>query len=229
MLGFLKRRVFLVVVGLVLVALFIWIAGPFVAFADWYPLAPALNRVIAIALVIAGWALMAWLKRRKAARAGDQLAAAVVKQAQTDGRPVGRRHAASRAVRGSGRGAQAEEGRPPEPVRPAVVRDHRRPGIGQDDGACQFRPAFSARAAHRQGRAARRRRHAQLRLVVYRRGGVPRHRGPLHDAGLRCQRRQRGLARVPRAALQVPQAPSGQRRPGRDQRARPDGAGPGGA
>ena len=34
-------------------------------------------------------------------------------------------------------------------------------------------------------RAARRRRHAQLRLVVHRRGGADRHRRPLHDAGQR--------------------------------------------
>ena len=33
-------------------------------------------------------------------------------------------------------------------------------------------------------RRARRRRHAQLRLVVHRRGGADRHRRPLHDAGI---------------------------------------------
>ena len=39
---------------------------------------------------------------------------------------------------------------------------------------------------------ARRRRHAQLRLVVHRRGGADRHRRPLHDAGIgRGGRRQR--------------------------------------
>jgi type VI secretion system protein ImpL len=86
-LKFLRRRVFVVMVGLLLVALVIWVAGPLLAFADWYPLAPALNRVIAIALIIGAWALAAWLKKRKAARAGDQLAAAVVQQSQAEARP----------------------------------------------------------------------------------------------------------------------------------------------
>ena len=42
---------------------------------------------------------------------------------------------------------------------------------------------------------ARRRRHAQLRLVVHRRGGVSRHRRPLHDAGLRRGLGQRRAGR----------------------------------
>jgi type VI secretion system protein ImpL len=38
------------------------------------------------------------------------------------------------------------------------------------------------------------RRHAQLRLVVHRRGGLPRHRGPLHTQDSDRGRRQRRLA-----------------------------------
>ena len=38
-----------------------------------------------------------------------------------------------------------------QPLRPAVVRDHRRAGIGQDHGAAQFRAEVPARAARRQG------------------------------------------------------------------------------
>ena len=113
----------------------------------------------------------------------------------------------------------------PQPVRPAVVRDHRRARLRQDDGARQLGAEVSAGAAGRQGRAARRRRHAQLRLVVHRRSGVSRHRRPLHHAGLRRGVRQRRLGGVPRAAAQVPQAPSGQRRHPHDQRAGPDDAG----
>ena len=99
---------------------------------------------------------------------------------------------AARAVRRSGVGAQAAAAQAgAQPVRAAVVRDHRRAGIRQDDGAAQLGPEVSARAAGRQGRAARRRRHPQLRLVVHRRGGLPRHGRPLHDAGFRCRVGQR--------------------------------------
>ena len=106
-----------------------------------------------------------------------------------------------------------------------VVRHHRRARLRQDDGAAQFGPEVPARAARRQRRAARRRRHAQLRLVVHRRGGVPRHRRPLHDAGLRRDVRQRRLGGVSRAAAQVSRAPSAQRRHPDDQRAGPADAG----
>ena len=59
------------------------------------------------------------------------------------------------------------------------------PGSGKTTALVNSGLHFPARAAIGQGRAARRRRHAQLRLVVHRRSGVPRHRRPLHDAGFR--------------------------------------------
>ena len=49
---------------------------------------------------------------------------------------------------------------------------------------------------------ARRGRHAQLRLVVHRRGGAARHRGPLHHAGKRPQGGRGRLARLPRLLKQ---------------------------
>jgi type VI secretion system protein ImpL len=52
-------------------------------------------------------------------------------------------------------------------------------------------------AEGRRRRAARRRRHPQLRLVVHRRRGADRHRRPLHHPGQPGRGRQRLLARLP--------------------------------
>ena len=65
-------------------------------------------------------------------------------------------------------------------------------------------------------RRPRRRRHAQLRLVVHQRGDPPRHRRPLHDGG----RRPRRVDGLPRAAPQVPRREAAQRRHRRRQRQR---------
>ena len=75
--------------------------------------------------------------------------AAVVQQAPAEAAAERRSGAAARAVRGSGRDAQAEAAQRPQPLRPAVVRDHRRARVGQDDGARQLRAEVSARAARR--------------------------------------------------------------------------------
>jgi hypothetical protein len=56
MFSFLKRRAFLVVLGFVLLALFVWLAGPYFSFADYRPFESVTGRVIAIALVIGIWA-----------------------------------------------------------------------------------------------------------------------------------------------------------------------------
>ena len=224
--SFFKRRAFLVVLGFVLLALFIWFAGPYFAFADYRPLESATraaDRDRARRRRLGRRRML--LKRLRANRASDKLVAAVVAAVAAEPQASRRRRAAARAVRRSGRHAQAEAAQRPQPLRPALVRHHRRARVGQDDGAASTRAEVPARAARRQGRAARRRRHAQLRLVVHRRSGVPRHRRPLHDAGFRRGLRQRGLGRVPRAAAQVPQAPAGQRRHPDHQRAGPDGAG----
>ena len=82
MFSFLRRRGFLVALGLLLLALFIWHAGPYFAFADIRPLETATARLAAIAAAVALWGVSALLKRRKADRASDQLVAAVVKQSQ---------------------------------------------------------------------------------------------------------------------------------------------------
>ena len=88
MLSFLKSRAFMILLGLMLLALFIWYAGPYFAFADYRPLESATARLIAIALVVALWCASVLFKRLRANRASDKLVAAVVKQASVEpGRP----------------------------------------------------------------------------------------------------------------------------------------------
>lgn len=78
------RRVLPVVLGLLLIALFIWYAGPYFGFAGQTPLASPRARLIAIAVVVALWAASRVVKRLRANRASDKLAAAVVQQARTE-------------------------------------------------------------------------------------------------------------------------------------------------
>src|SRR5580692_11916989 len=77
---FFKRRGFLVFLGLLLLSLFIWFAGPYFAFAEWKPLESALSRLIAILLVVLLWALAGLVKYLRARHASAKLAEAVVAQ-----------------------------------------------------------------------------------------------------------------------------------------------------
>src|SRR5687768_7205507 len=83
----LLRRVLPVLLGLLLIALVIWYAGPYFSFAEWTPLESRRARSIAMCLVVAVWAGVALYKRLRANRASDQLVAAVVKQAKEEPRP----------------------------------------------------------------------------------------------------------------------------------------------
>jgi type VI secretion system protein ImpL len=88
MLSFIKRRAFLSVLGFLLVAVFLWYAGPYFAFGYYRPLETEFARLIAIGLVAMLWAASAVLKRWRAGRASDKLVAAVLSQPQPDqGRP----------------------------------------------------------------------------------------------------------------------------------------------
>ena len=185
--SFLKRS-FVRLIAFLLIALFIWCAGPYFAFGTYRPLESDVSRYDR------DWpdrrAVAAARDRQVAARlaATDKLVGAIARSRPEKERPSRRGREAARAVRRGGCRAEGARGGT-QPLRSAVVRVHRRAGIGQDDGAGQFGAAVSARAARRQGRGARRRRDAQLRLVVHGGGGVPRHRRPLHDAGLGCESR----------------------------------------
>jgi len=66
--------------GLVLLSLFVWFAGPYLAFADHKPLESEFARLIAIAVVVALWFCSVILKMWRAARASAKLAQAVVAQ-----------------------------------------------------------------------------------------------------------------------------------------------------
>ena len=71
------KRLSLPVLGLLLVAVFIWYAGPYFAFAEYHPLESPASRLIAIAIVVACWLLYVLIRRLKAYRASDKFLAAV--------------------------------------------------------------------------------------------------------------------------------------------------------
>ncbi len=87
MFAFLKRRGVLLVLGFLLVAAFIWLAGPYFAFADYRPLESETARLIAIAVVALLWFASFVVKKLRAFRASDRLVAAVVKQSKAEERP----------------------------------------------------------------------------------------------------------------------------------------------
>ena len=71
------KRLSLPVLGLLLVAVFIWYAGPYFAFDDYHPLQSPAARLIAIAVIVTCWLLSVLLRRLKAYRASDKFLAAV--------------------------------------------------------------------------------------------------------------------------------------------------------
>src|SRR6185295_15227175 len=84
MFSFVKRRWFLLLLGFLLLAVFIWYAGPYFAFGTYQPLEPEIARLITIALVVVAWAVWALVKRLRANRASDKLVAAVVTQSEPE-------------------------------------------------------------------------------------------------------------------------------------------------
>jgi type VI secretion system protein ImpL len=75
-----KRRAVLVFLGLVLLSVFIWYGGPYLAFAEWKPLESVTARLIGIGVLVALWALSVLLRLWRASRASAKLAQAVVAQ-----------------------------------------------------------------------------------------------------------------------------------------------------
>ena len=80
MLRFLRKPLVLEFLGIILVALLIWFAGPYFAFADLRPLAAERARWLTIALVVAIWAGVKLARRLTAVRASSKLASAVLAQ-----------------------------------------------------------------------------------------------------------------------------------------------------
>ena len=79
MFAFLKSRAFVLLIGLVLIGLFIWFAGPYFAFAGYRPLDSEFSRLIAIALVVVWWMVWVLIKRLRSSRATDRLVGAVLR------------------------------------------------------------------------------------------------------------------------------------------------------
>ena len=84
MIAFLKSRLVIGAIGLLLVALFVWFAGPLFAFADYRPLQSETVRLVIIAASVAAWIGWTLFKRLRASRASDRLMAAVVRQPEKE-------------------------------------------------------------------------------------------------------------------------------------------------
>ncbi|HTU66924.1 MAG TPA: type VI secretion system membrane subunit TssM [Steroidobacteraceae bacterium] len=80
MVAFLKSRTFLVIIGLLILSLLIWFAGPYFAFADYRPLESVLARVITIVVIFVIWAFVVLLKKAKSNSASAKLASDMASQ-----------------------------------------------------------------------------------------------------------------------------------------------------
>ena len=77
----LKNRVVLASLGIVLLALIIWFAGPYFAFADWKPFEGVVGRLVAILVLVTLFAGYVLYRQVRNAQKNQQLAADVAKQA----------------------------------------------------------------------------------------------------------------------------------------------------
>ena len=75
-----RLRTLLLLIGLLLIGTFIWVAGPYFAFGYYRPLETETARVIAIVAIVGTWLVWRLFKRFRARLASGQLAAAVVRQ-----------------------------------------------------------------------------------------------------------------------------------------------------
>ena len=87
MFSFLKRRIFIVLIGFLLIAIFIWFLGPYFAFGSYRPLETEFSRLVAIGLVVGLWVLSRVVRWLKANRASDMLVGAVLKQSKEKEKP----------------------------------------------------------------------------------------------------------------------------------------------
>ena len=73
-------RILFEILGILLLALLVWFAGPYFAFADFHPLAPVSTRLTVTVLIVVVWGALKTLKFVKAHRASAQLASEMAKQ-----------------------------------------------------------------------------------------------------------------------------------------------------
>ena len=84
MFAFFKSRAFVLLIGFLLIAIFIWYAGPYFAFGSYYPLESEFSRLIAIALVVAWWMMSVIIRRLRSSRASEKLVGAVIAATQKE-------------------------------------------------------------------------------------------------------------------------------------------------
>ncbi len=75
MLSFFKARIVLEILGIILLSVFIWFAGPYFAFAEFRPFAAEWARLTAIALLVVIWAAIKIAKLVKSSSASSNRAA----------------------------------------------------------------------------------------------------------------------------------------------------------
>src|SRR6185312_7586075 len=100
--GILKSRAFLVIVGLVLLALLIWFAGPYFAFADHKPLESVVARLVAILVIVVVWAVVLQLKQLRSSRASGKMASEMLAQEDASGDSAAARGGPAGAARSAG-------------------------------------------------------------------------------------------------------------------------------
>jgi type VI secretion system protein ImpL len=76
--AFFKSRTFFLLIGFLLIAAFIWYAGPYFAFGVYRPLESEFSRLIVISLIVVCWVVSALRKRLRASQASERLVGAVV-------------------------------------------------------------------------------------------------------------------------------------------------------
>ena len=150
---------------------------------------PALT-ILGISLLWGASNLWSLRRSRRAARPWSRPSP---KPARPDRRCRSSRAARRAPVQGGEGAAQGAALRQRPALRAALVPDDRPARLRQDHGPAPVGPALSARQpAGAEGR----RRHAQLRLVLHRRGRAARHRRSMDDPGQRPRRGRGGLARA---------------------------------
>ena len=180
------------------------LVGDAIAFFDWRPLestALALDLVVLLVSCLGN----VWKLVRRAGASGAPTESMLQGIAGADGEAESSARSAQEiatlqaALQGSGRGAaQGALQAAAAGERQYLYRScpgtcsSARPGSGKTTALLNSGLQLSARATRGPSQSMQgRRRHAQLRLVVHRRGGAARHRRPLHDAGQRARGRRR--------------------------------------
>lgn len=78
MMSILKSRAFLALIGLLLLAVLLWFAGPYFAFADHKPLETVVARLVAIVVLLVVWVLVLQVKQLRSSRASNKIVEEVV-------------------------------------------------------------------------------------------------------------------------------------------------------